>query len=135
MKSFTSFLSAFILAVCLSRLVTDGDAQSLPADLARVDSRDTKAVNALWGENPLAVQLRTTTNVVVADLQGPVEITMIHFAYPNRHASNTLSRATYSFWPRKPLLWAAKKSGPSAISNQVAGLTCRSVRIKRRMAK
>lgn len=57
-------------------------AQSLPADLARVDSGSTKAVNALWHENPLAVQFRTTTNVVVADLKGPAEITMIHFAYP-----------------------------------------------------
>lgn len=57
-------------------------AQAFPADLAHVDSGSTKAVNALWGENPLAVQFRSTTNVVVADINGPAEITMIHFAYP-----------------------------------------------------
>ncbi|HVM47832.1 MAG TPA: glycoside hydrolase family 172 protein [Candidatus Acidoferrum sp.] len=59
-------------------------AQPVPSDLARLAPGSTKAVNALWGENPLAVQFRTTTNVIVADLHGPAEITMIHFAYPGR---------------------------------------------------
>jgi hypothetical protein len=59
-------------------------AQSLPSDLARVDSGDTKAVNALWHENSLDVQFRSTKNVILADLKGPAEITMIHFAYPQK---------------------------------------------------
>jgi hypothetical protein len=82
MKCVLPFLSAFILIAWLSGHPVC--AQSLPSDLARVAPGDTKAVNALWGENPLAVQFRSTTNVVVADLKGPAEITMIHFAYPAR---------------------------------------------------
>ena len=78
MKSFTAFVSTCTLAVWFSG--QPGSAQSLPSDLARMDAGTTKAVNALWGENPLAVQFRSTTNVVVADLKGPAEITMIHFA-------------------------------------------------------
>jgi hypothetical protein len=80
MKFFRPLLSACILITRLSEHPVC--AQSLPSDLARVAPGSTKAVNALWGENPLAVQFKTTTNVVVADLQGPAEITMIHFAYP-----------------------------------------------------
>ena len=80
MKYFAAVLSAFIFASRFSEPLVH--AQSLPSDLAHVDSANTKAVNALWRENPLAVQFRTTTNVVVADLKGPAEITMIHFAYP-----------------------------------------------------
>jgi hypothetical protein len=79
-KYLIPLLCAFIITPSFSgHLVC---AQSLPSDLARVDSGDTKAVNALWRENPLAVQFRSTANVVVADLKGPAEITMIHFAYP-----------------------------------------------------
>ncbi|HEX3627042.1 MAG TPA: DUF2961 domain-containing protein [Verrucomicrobiae bacterium] len=51
----------------------------------------TKAVNALWGENPVAVQFSHTNPVVVADITGPGMITMIHFAYPQNHASSTQS--------------------------------------------
>ncbi|HTB83496.1 MAG TPA: glycoside hydrolase family 172 protein [Candidatus Sulfotelmatobacter sp.] len=80
MKCFFALTSACILITGLFEQRVG--AQSLPADLARVAPGSTKAVNALWGENPLAVQFRTTTNVVVADLKGPGEITMMHFAYP-----------------------------------------------------
>ncbi len=89
MKHFIPLLSAFIfIAWYLDQPV---HAQSLPSNLARVAPGDTKAVNALWRENPLSVQFRTTTNVVVADLKGPAEITMIHFAYPAHHAPGTYS--------------------------------------------
>jgi hypothetical protein len=80
MKPFIPLLSAVIFTAWFSE--PPAYAQSLPSDLARVDSGSTKAVNALWKENPLAVQFRTTTNVVVADLKGPAEITMMHFACP-----------------------------------------------------
>lgn len=89
MKFLTSLVASFILTGWLSAVGCW--AQSLPSDLARVDSGTTKAVNALWGENALAVQFQTTTNVVVACLQGPAEITMIHFAYPGRRDSVTHS--------------------------------------------
>jgi hypothetical protein len=59
-----------------------------PADLARLTPGQTKAVNALWIENPLSLQFKTTKRVVVADLKGPAEITMIHFAYPQNGTVN-----------------------------------------------
>jgi len=89
MKSFIPFVSTLGLAVLFS--VHPARAQSLPSDLARVDPGSTKAVNALWTENPLSLQFRSTTNVVVADLKGPAEITMIHFAYPQRRDPETKS--------------------------------------------
>ncbi len=41
-----------------------------------------RAENALWIENPLDKQFKSANRVVVADLQGPGIITMIHFAMP-----------------------------------------------------
>lgn len=89
MKHFIQFLYAFLFAACFTR--NPAFAQSLPADLARVDSGRTKAVNALWIENPPALQFLTKTDVVVADIQGPAEITMMHFAYPQHHDPGTRS--------------------------------------------
>ncbi len=80
MRLFILFLSVFTVWFTEQPVF----ARSLPSELARVDSGSTKAVNALWVENPLTVRFRSTTNVVVADLKGPAEITMIHFAYPGR---------------------------------------------------
>jgi hypothetical protein len=57
-------------------------AQSLPSDLTRVTSDETKTVNALWIENPLDLQFKSTNRVVVANIEGPAEITMMHFALP-----------------------------------------------------
>jgi Protein of unknown function (DUF2961) len=56
-----------------------------------------KAANALWNENPLDVQFKTTNCVTVADLQGPAEITMMHFALPQ---TKTLDRCVLLqiFW-------------------------------------
>ncbi|MGH7981253.1 MAG: DUF2961 domain-containing protein, partial [Limisphaerales bacterium] len=82
MKHFISLLAAFILSA--SYFAHPVDAQSLPSDLCRLDFGRTKAVNALWRENALSVQFQSTTNVIVAGLKGPAEITMIHFAYPQR---------------------------------------------------
>ncbi|HEY1787548.1 MAG TPA: glycoside hydrolase family 172 protein [Verrucomicrobiae bacterium] len=93
MKHFVPILSVILFIVFYFEKPVH--AQSLPSDLARVDSGDTRAINALWRENPLAVQFRTTTNVVVADIKGPAEITMIHFAYPAQR--NPVTHALESF--------------------------------------
>ena len=50
-------------------------------DLARLTPGRTKAENALWIENPLTSQFRTSKRVVVAQINGPAMITMMHFAY------------------------------------------------------
>lgn len=64
-------------------------AQSLGTDdLSRLTPGRTKAVNALWIENPLSLQFKSSRRVVVADLKGPAEITMIHFAYPAKPPLN-----------------------------------------------
>jgi len=55
-----------------------GDLSSL-SDLAMGRVR---AQNALWIENPVEKQFLTTTRVVVADIKGPAQIEMMHFAMP-----------------------------------------------------
>jgi hypothetical protein len=54
-------------------------------DLARLSAGRTRAENALWIENPLTARFNTSKRVVVADLKGPGEVTMIHFALPQSH--------------------------------------------------
>ncbi|MGH7954250.1 MAG: DUF2961 domain-containing protein, partial [Limisphaerales bacterium] len=67
-------------------------AQTWPSEgLPELTPGSTKAINALWGENPLAVQFRSTNRVTVAEIKGPAEITMIHFAYPQHHHSDAVS--------------------------------------------
>jgi hypothetical protein len=79
------FLGFFIFA-------THARAQSwLAPDLAHLTPGRTKAVNALWVENPPDVRFTTTKCVVVANLKGPGEITMMHFAYPQHHYSDAVS--------------------------------------------
>jgi hypothetical protein len=58
-------------------------------DLARLTPGRTRAENALWVENPLSTQFKTTNRVVVAQLEGPAIITMMHFAY----GESAISRA------------------------------------------
>jgi len=67
------------LAVCTAA-AAGGPATGLEG-LAKLTPGRTKAENALWIENPLTVQFKTTKRVVVADLKGPALITMMHFAY------------------------------------------------------
>ncbi len=50
-------------------------------NLAQLTPGRTKAENALWTENPLSVQFASSRRIVVADIKGPGEITMMHFAY------------------------------------------------------
>jgi hypothetical protein len=51
-------------------------------DLARLTPGRTKAENALWIENALTARFNSSKRVVVADLNGPATITMLHFAMP-----------------------------------------------------
>ncbi|HEV2456630.1 MAG TPA: glycoside hydrolase family 172 protein [Verrucomicrobiae bacterium] len=92
MKNAVGFMSGWILYLTLLGCAAQSGAQSwLVPDLARLTPGSTKAINALWGENPLAVQFKTTKCVVVAEIKGPAEITMIHFAYPQHHFSDAIS--------------------------------------------
>ena len=50
-------------------------------DLAIVAPGATKAENSLWLENPLSEQFKSSRRIVVAQIDGPAEITMMHFAY------------------------------------------------------
>lgn len=76
---FARLVSGLFFALALSSPPVN--AQLIPSDLARVAPGETRAVNALWLENPLDVQFKSTNCVTVADIQGPGEITMMHFAY------------------------------------------------------
>ncbi len=60
-------------------------ATSAPAvldDLPVLASGRTRAENALWIENALGARFNSSKRVVVASLNGPATITMIHFAMP-----------------------------------------------------
>ena len=74
---------------CLVFLIVLGFAQVAQAenlvfsDLARISPGKTAAQNSLWCENPPEKRFDSTNSVVVADITGPAEITMIHFAMPS----------------------------------------------------
>ena len=53
-------------------------------NLDRLEPGRTKAENALWIENALSARFNTSKRVVVADIKGPAQITMIHFAVPGQ---------------------------------------------------
>ena len=71
---------AFGILAALRAGIAGGQTPGLE-DLAKLTPGRTKAENALWIENPLTVQFKTSKRVVVADLKGPAVITMMHFAY------------------------------------------------------
>jgi hypothetical protein len=84
--------SRLVLGLALVLCSVTACAQTWPSEnLAELTPGSTKAINALWGENPLAVQFKSTNRVVVAEIKGPAEITMMHFAYPQHHHSDTSS--------------------------------------------
>jgi Protein of unknown function (DUF2961) len=62
-------------------------------DLARLTPGRTKAVNALWVENPVNTQFLSSNRIVVAEIKGPAEITMMHFAYPGSKYLDPSSKA------------------------------------------
>ena len=51
-------------------------------DLPQLTPGRTRAENALWIENPLSRRFHSSKRVVVAEIEGPAVITMIHFAMP-----------------------------------------------------
>ena len=51
-------------------------------DLPYLTPGKTRAENALWIENPLSKRFHSSKRVVVAEIDGPAVITMIHFAMP-----------------------------------------------------
>ncbi len=63
-----------------------------PNELTRLETGRVRAENAHWIENPLSARFNTSKRVVVADLQGPAEITMIHFALPQSEVGAPLQR-------------------------------------------
>jgi len=51
-------------------------------DLPTLEPGRTAAQNALWIENPLSARFNSSKRVIVAEIEGPATITMIHFAMP-----------------------------------------------------
>lgn len=66
--------------------------QAETPDLARLTPGHTAAQNALWIENPLSLQFKSSKRVVVADIKGPGLITMMHFAYAQGQGQARLNR-------------------------------------------
>ncbi len=64
--------------------------------LAQLTPGRTKAKNALWHENPLSVQFVSSRRVVVAEIKGPAEITMMHFAYARAQLGQDARRSLRS---------------------------------------
>jgi hypothetical protein len=75
------------LAIGLSMLLPvltarDAAAQNGLEDLPVLQPGRTAARNALWIENELTARFNSSKRVVVAEINGPATITMIHFAMP-----------------------------------------------------
>ncbi len=85
-------ISKLVPALALLLCADAARAQTWPSSgLAKLTGGSTRAINALWGENPVSVQFVSTNRVIVADIHGPGEITMMHFAYPQHHYSDTVA--------------------------------------------
>jgi D-arabinan exo alpha-(1,3)/(1,5)-arabinofuranosidase (non-reducing end) len=84
-RSLSKLLTGICCAVVWSCLVGTPSARGQAPGLDFLDRLDvgrTKAENALWIENALSARFNTSKRVVVADIKGPAQITMIHFAVP-----------------------------------------------------
>jgi Protein of unknown function (DUF2961) len=73
-----NFIQAIGMSTMLSRVPLGAFGQV--DNLAQLTPGHTKAANALWSENPLSVRFVSSRRVVVAEIDGPGEITMMHFA-------------------------------------------------------
>jgi len=76
---------ALSVSYVLTAIVLLGQAANLDsgiADLAQLTPGRTAAQNALWIENTLTARFNSSKRVVVAQIEGPAVITMIHFAMP-----------------------------------------------------
>jgi len=67
-----------ILMIGVAALACAHDLSTLP-DL---DTGRLRMENALWCENPIGKRFDSSTCVVIADIEGPARIEMIHFAMP-----------------------------------------------------
>lgn len=74
-----TFLSACAPNSGINREATSADTGHIDG-LAWLTPGKTAAQNALWIETPLERQFKSGKRVVVADIKGPAQITMIHFA-------------------------------------------------------
>ena len=79
------------IGLALGAAVANGQPSGLEG-LARLTPGRTKAENALWIENPLTAQFKSSKHVVVANLKGPAVITMVHFAYGESQVSQAHKR-------------------------------------------
>ncbi len=77
----SSSRSGQLCAVIIFGVASMGFAFDL-SDLSYLTPGRTAAPNALWMENPVELTFGHAKNVVVAEIPGPAEITMIHFAMP-----------------------------------------------------
>jgi hypothetical protein len=93
LRLFEGRFSANIPSLCLVLCAAAAWGQTTDLEgLAQLTPGRTKAVNALWIENPLTAQFKTSKRVVVADLKGPAFITMIHFAYGQSQVAPPIKR-------------------------------------------
>jgi hypothetical protein len=98
----TLLLLAGFGSVCLNGLAAGGTTELGPADLGDLwhyQDAVVKMENGLWGENAPDRQFgKGRTKVVIANIEGPGIITMIHFALPE--AGDSLDRAAILriFW-------------------------------------
>jgi lysophospholipase L1-like esterase len=72
-----------LLILALSAMAAqDAVAQIGLDNLSSLSPGHSAAKNALWRENPLSARFHGSKRVVIAQLEGPATITMIHFAMP-----------------------------------------------------
>jgi hypothetical protein len=82
---------ACLFATLLTACSPAGDAHEV-VGLARLTPGRTAAQNALWIETPLTARFNSSKRVVVAEIEGPTVITMIHFAYPQSEVGQPIQR-------------------------------------------
>jgi len=84
-------IACLLLLACMLTSAARADSSAIP-DLARLTPGRTAAQNALWIENPLEKQFKSSKRVVVADIKGPGLITMMHFALGQGQGDKPLNR-------------------------------------------
>ncbi len=94
----------FLLGLGLSQV--SGQNSDL-SSLDRLLPGRVRTQNALWIESPLALQFRKSKRIVVADLQGPAVITMIHFAMSQDQGTGAGRRLDRSLLLR--MFWDGEK--------------------------
>jgi hypothetical protein len=79
---------ALLTVVGLGLLCSGCSAQEWDhSGLSKLTPGRVAAANGLWLENPIATRFHSSRQVVVAEIEGPAAITMIHFALPNQEVA------------------------------------------------